>query len=111
MHRQFAVLMLILVFSLPLAAQSATGSLHVTAVVVSSSELIRLPDGSFQLVVYNAPQRSEALAVQLAINRPSPSASLFYSQNSVTVAPRTQPSSAADPAPLTASARRPRAAR
>jgi hypothetical protein len=50
-------------------SRSATGQLQVTAVVVSSSQLIEQPDGTFRLIVANAPSQADAQDLMQAIGR------------------------------------------
>lgn len=73
MYRKLAGLMVLVSFSSLISAQNrtASGQLEVTATVVSSSLLLEQSDGSFRLVVVNAPGQKDVMDLQAAINRAS----------------------------------------
>jgi type 1 fimbria pilin len=65
---------LVIVLTLASAGMSAqmrsrAGNLQVSATVVSSSQLVEQLDGSFRLVVANAPDQAEVQDLQLVANR------------------------------------------
>jgi len=72
MYRAVVGLLLLLACSPLFAAQggSATGSLTVTATVVSSSFWAEQPDGSLRLIVANAPAGQDLKGMQAALNTP-----------------------------------------
>jgi hypothetical protein len=74
MTQKLAGLLIVLVVSSGMAAQTraAVGHLQVSATIVSSSQLVEQPDGSFRLVVANAPNQAEMQVLQLATNRLNP---------------------------------------
>lgn len=94
MLRRLAGIVWLCTLSLAMSAQSrsAVGRLQVTAIIVSSSQVIELPDGSFRLVVANSPSNADTLSMQLAVNQPEPDSNVTYSQNTITVSlvPRDQ---------------------
>lgn len=70
-------------------SRSATGQLQVTAVVVSSSQLVEQPDGTFRLIVANAPSQADAQDLMQAIARLSEDKPVLAAKAAQTVKPQT----------------------
>ena len=87
MTRKLAGLALIFLVSAGMPAQTRTGvgQLQVSATVVSSSQLVEQPDGSFRLVVANAPSQADVRDLQLAVNRLNSNVQKALLQDTVTV--------------------------
>jgi hypothetical protein len=50
-------------------ARAGSGRLQVTATVISSSQLVEQQNGSYRLVIANAPDHAEISELQSAVNR------------------------------------------
>jgi uncharacterized protein YaiI (UPF0178 family) len=74
MTRKLPTFLLVVFASVGLVAQTryAAGRLQVSATVVSSSQLVQQPDGSFRLLVANAPSRADAADMQIVANQLNP---------------------------------------